>query len=174
MQASNDNATWMDLDVVAGMTPPETSKSLAYEKALTMTSPTGSALHVDVSGGASYDNFTGDCSVPVCVGDGVLAGDCDLRRFGSSATVTGIVNLAGHTMRLSGLSGSGTITSGEPNGYRFYRFKVDATGGNDFQISRIDFLSGNSNITDQCTALEKGQLSERFQPNVQSRSGVGW
>ena len=174
IQGSDDNEEWTNLDVVTDATPPAVTKELAYEKALIMEPSKSSTLHVDVSGGASYDNFTGNCSVPVCVGDGVLAGDCDLRRFGSSATVTGIVNLAGHTMRLSGLSGSGTITSGEPNGYRFYRFKVDATGGNDFQISRIDFLCGNSNITDQCTALHwrKDNYPSDFNPTYNPEAAL--
>ena len=88
----------------------------------------------------------------VLLGDCTLTADCDWRGLGT-LPVSGIIDLAGHKFFTSGISGTGTIVSGNANdGYRFYRFKVDATGGNDFQISLIEFF-GISDIISERTAV---------------------
>ena len=77
----------------------------------------------------------------VILGDCTLATDCDWRGLGV-LPVSGTIDLAGHKLYTTGVSGDGTVTSGGANGYRYYRFKVDATGGNDFQISVVELRYG--------------------------------
>jgi len=81
-----------------------------------------------------------------------LAADCDWRGLGE-LTVNGTVDLAGHKLYTAGVAGTGTVTSGNVNGYRFYRFKVDAKGGSDLQISEIQLYCGDLHITPNRTAL---------------------
>ena len=77
----------------------------------------------------------------VILGDCTLATDCDWRGLGV-LPVSGTIDLAGHKLYTVGVSGDGTVISGGANGYRYYRFKVDATGGNDFQISVVELRYG--------------------------------
>lgn len=74
------------------------------------------------------------------LGDCTLTADCDWRGLGT-LPVSGTIDLAGHKLFTAGVAGGGTVMSGDSGGYRFYRFKVDATGGNDMQISEITFHS---------------------------------
>ena len=76
----------------------------------------------------------------VVLGDCTLTADCDWCGLGT-LPVSGTIDLAGHKLFTAGVAGGGTVMSGDSGGYRFYRFKVDATGGNDMQISEITFHS---------------------------------
>ena len=96
-----------------------------------------------------------------------LDGDADWRNRGMVTIASGVtVDLNGHRLFTAGVSGDGTVVSGDPNGYRFYRFKVDATGGTYFQISAIHLYSGDSDITGQRTALHWRQ--DNFNENFKS------
>ena len=81
----------------------------------------------------------------VFLGDCTLTADCDWRGLGE-LSIAGTLDLAGHKLYTAGVTGEGTVLSGDANGYRYYRFKVDATGGNDFQISNIDMGYGGTTL----------------------------
>ena len=143
LQGSNDNVSWVNLDVVENFTPPSRAdKTLAYETDL---SSNGNGLWIDVSSSAGY-GFSGDCDVAVYVGDGTLTSDCDLRCFGTKLVVCGFVGLAGHRLLTAAASGSGRISSAFV--YRYYRFIVDATlGGQPLQVSELKLYNGDTEIT---------------------------
>ena len=109
-------------------------------------------VHIAGTVALQIPSDSGFVCADVVLGDCTLAADCDWRGLGT-LPVSGTIDLAGHRLYTSGVTGAGTITSGDPNGYRFYRFKVDATGGNDFQISVIQLYSGDLHITDLRKAL---------------------
>ena len=86
------------------------------------------------------------------LGDCTLTADCDWRGLGT-LPVSGTIDLAGHKFYTAGVSGDGTVISGGSNGYRYYRFKVDATGGNDFQISMVQLQYGGMLMTGRQKAI---------------------
>ncbi|MBQ9430869.1 MAG: discoidin domain-containing protein, partial [Kiritimatiellae bacterium] len=109
----------------------------------------------------------------VVLDDCTLAADCDWRGFGG-IQIFGTIDLAGHNLYTADVTGTGTILSGEPNGYRFYRFKVDATGGNDFQISEIELFNGLTLITGQRTAVHwrKDNYPSNFNPTYNPEAAL--
>ena len=66
--------------------------------------------------GYAYDFYTSTLDVDVGISvsfaeSGALAGDCDVRKFQSLEIESGAtIDLAGHKLHVSGISGSGTIT----------------------------------------------------------------
>lgn len=145
-QGSNDNATWVDLDVVVNANPTTTNYALAY----TGTVGKINGLIIDVTGGQTYA-LSGSCTAPVYVQSCRLSADVDLRCFGELLNITGNIDLAGHKMTVSALAGSGTVFSqeaaGAPPSYKFFRFKVDATKGGPLQISEVKLFSGDQDIS---------------------------
>lgn len=123
-----------DAQVVDGL--PTSYTAVFISGSVTMQAPAGTGL---VCGKLAIENCT-------------LAADCDWRGLGV-LPIAGTLDLAGHKLSTVGVTGSGTVTSGDVNGYRFYRFKVDATGGNDLEISEIQLFAGESSIAGERTAL---------------------
>ncbi len=114
-------------------------------------------LVVDVSDNASYA-VSGACNVRVELrDDSTLAGDCDLRCFGTKLEVNGAVNLNNHRLCLQGLGGLGVVRNG---GYRYYRFKVDALrDGAMMQIGVVKLFCGDLEVTRNYTHIDYNENS---------------
>ena len=85
--------------------------------------------------------------------DVVLTEDTDWRAEGV-ANISGTVNLNGHKLYTAGVAGSGMVMNASTNAcYKFYKFKCDATGGNNFQIGEIQLLDGDTVITETPAAI---------------------
>lgn len=114
-------------------------------------------LSIDVADGALYA-VSGTCNVRVELRDGsTLAGDCDLRCFGTKLEVNGAVNLNNHRLCLQGLGGLGVVRNG---GYRYYRFKVDALrDGAMMQIGVVKLFCGELEVTRSYTHIDYNENS---------------
>ena len=85
--------------------------------------------------------------------DVVLTEDADWRAEGV-ATISATVNLNGHKLYTAGVAGSGMVMNASTNAcYKFYKFKCDATGGNNFQVGEIQLLDGDTVITETPAAI---------------------
>ncbi len=86
------------------------------------------------------------------IGDCTLTADCDWR--GCEVNVNGCVDLAGHKLFVRDFNGTGTICNRTNTAFRFYRFKVEATGVNGFattggavQIGELKLFNGTNDVT---------------------------
>ena len=139
--ASNDNETWTEVEIVVDKTDSTTENSTrAYVK----------TVFPEISSGASI-GFSGSCEVPVCIGDDTLVDDCDLRSFGSSLSIDGVLNLAGHKLRVCSLHGEGFVVSAAK--YKYWRFQVDRTKGAALHISKISLFNGAADVTSRRTQV---------------------
>ncbi len=86
------------------------------------------------------------------IGDCTLTADCDWR--GCEVNVNGSVDLAGHKLFVRDFNGTGTVCNRTNAAFRFYRFKVEATGINGFattgsavEIGEVKLFNGTNDIT---------------------------
>lgn len=119
--------------------------------------PSNLYTRVTIAGPAasSFNCRSGQTSIwfSLEIGDCTLTADCDWRGC-ERMQVNGRVDLAGHKLFMTDFAGTGTICNQTSSAFRFYRFKVEATGRDGFsttgqaaQIGELKLFNGTNDVT---------------------------
>ena len=174
LEGSNDGSFWQLLDQVSGYSAPQTNKAKAYFCDFEDDAGVAGNLRIDLglansSAAFDCDELTVGENVNVRLCESTLAADLDLCGLGT-LIADGTVNLCGHVLTVSGLSGANRITDVIPCKYKYYRFAVDAIDVNadmgQMMLSEVVLYNGSADVTrqysdifyDSDTKTQSGQM----------------